>query len=342
MNDGQYEDGPYRIAGRMRRSSRPLPVPRGRRTSLRATVLALLSLCALGLVFASSALADAFTPESGPSENANDIDTLYKILFFMGLAVIALVWGLLFYSLAKFRARRRAVAPQIRGNSPLELGWTAGAASLVAIIALITFVMLGGIKNPARSGPDGLAEASGQFAVLNQPPPEGGRGLDVKVGGQQYFWRFQYPNGAVSFHDLVVPRDTTVTLEITSNDVPHSWWIPKMGGKADALRGYNNRTWFKATKTGTYPGQCAEFCGANHAAMTASVVVLEPDAYQRWVGDQKKQITAARDAVAKQRAQNQVPGDAAQQAGAGQRGGPSARIPKGTKSQRPGQGPLAD
>jgi cytochrome c oxidase subunit II len=277
------------------------------RHRFRTFALSLLALVVLALVLATGAGADALTPDAGPSRNAVDTDTLYKIVFYMGVAVIALVWGVLFYSLVRFRARRGEVAPQVRGNTPLELGWTIGAGLIVVAISVIAFFFLGDIRNPARSGAPGLAQASEENAALNQPPPPGAKALAIKVGAQQYFWRYQYPNGAVSFHDLVVPKDTTVTLDITSNDVAHSWWIPALGGKADAIRGLTNHTWFKATSTGSFRGQCAEFCGVNHAAMTARVIVLEPDAFQRWVQDQKRLIQQARTAVANQRQQG-VPG----------------------------------
>ena len=70
---------------------------------------------------------------------------------------------------------------------------------------------------------------------------------------------------------MVVPRDQTVMLKIKANDVVHSWWIPKLGGKMDAVPGYTNETWFKATKNGVFEGQCAEFCGAEPRRMTAKV-----------------------------------------------------------------------
>jgi cytochrome c oxidase subunit 2 len=312
------------------------PAHRGRaRRRFPLLVLAFLGAGAAALVFAATAGADAISPESGPSSNAKDIDTLYKIVFFMGLAVIGFVWTVLIYSLFRFRARRGAVAPQIRGNTPLELGWTIAAGVIVIAIATVTFVLLDNIENPASSGPERLAEARGQNAVLDQPPPASGEPLNIQVSGQQFLWRYRYPNGAVSFHDLIAPRDTTVTLDITSNDVAHSWWIPELGGKTDALRGYTNETWFKATETGTFRGQCAEFCGANHAFMTAKVIVVEPDAYERWVEDQKALIDDARQAVATQREQRQVPGQEASQPS----GGSSA--PEGADQQRPGQGPLA-
>ena len=108
---------------------RPMwPLPNfGRARSLPLFAVLLLVLSAVGLVFAAAAGADAISPEAGPSDNAKDIDTLYKIVFALGVGVIALVWGVLFYSLFRFRARRGRTAPQIRGNTTLELGWTIGA-----------------------------------------------------------------------------------------------------------------------------------------------------------------------------------------------------------------------
>jgi cytochrome c oxidase subunit 2 len=276
------------------------------RRRLATLLLATAAALAAGVLFAGTALADAISPEAGPTQNAVDTDTLYKIVFFLGLAVIALVWGFLFYSLFRFRARRwRRPPPQIFGNTPLELAWTAGAGVLVIVIALTTYIMLDNIKNPVPSGPAALAEARAENASLDQPPPPGGKALAITVSGQQYIWRYQYPNGAVSFQQMVVPRDTTVVLSIKANDVAHSWWIPALGGKFDALPGYTNKTWFKATKTGTFKGQCAEFCGSGHAVMTAKVTVLEPEQYRTWVENQKRLIQQAQKEVVGERKQFQ-------------------------------------
>jgi cytochrome c oxidase subunit II len=272
-----------------------------------AVFLAVLAVVAVAaLLFSPAALADAISPEAGPTKNAVKTDTLYKIVLFAGVAVIALVWGVLFYSLARFRARRERVAPQIRGNTPLELGWTIGASTLAVVIATITLLYLNDIRDPTASGPAALADVRGENAAINQPSPPGGKTLPIKVAGQQFLWRYQYPNGAVSFQEMVVPRDTTVTLKITANDVAHSWWIPKLGGKQDAIPGLTNETWFKATRTGTFEGQCAEFCGANHAFMSAKVVVVEPAQYQQWVSRQKQLIAEAQKEGQKQRKQFQA------------------------------------
>jgi cytochrome c oxidase subunit II len=285
------------------------PLARRRSRRLALTLLATGLVLALGLVIAATAGADVFTPDAGPSKNAIDTDTLYKIVFFTGLVVIGIVWGVLFYSLFRFRARRGRRPPQVLGNTPLELGWTIAAGAVVASIALVTYIMLDGIKNPAPSGSASLAEARAENASLDQPPPPAGtKALQITVSGQQYIWRYQYPNGAVSFQQMVVPVDTTVILSIKANDVAHSWWIPKLGGKMDALPGYTNKTWFKATATGTFTGQCAEFCGSGHAVMSAKVTVVEQQAYQAWVVNQKRLIQQAQKEAVELRKQFQQPG----------------------------------
>ena len=102
------------------------------------------------------------------------------------------------------------------------------------------------------------------------PAASAGDRLNITVEGHQYYWQFNYPNGARSIGDLHVPAHTVVYLTIVSPDVAHSWWIPQLGGKTDAIPGKTNHTWFKADREGTYTGQCAEFCGIFHEAMHAS------------------------------------------------------------------------
>jgi cytochrome c oxidase subunit II len=271
-----------------------------------ATLLLLLAALVLVLALPGHAWADLLTPEAGPTENAQKIDTLYKIVFVIGLVVIGLVWAILGYSLWRFRARRGRRVPQISGNTSLEIGWTVAAAGIVIAITIITYTFLDDIRTPQASGPEAVAEARGQVADVSLPPPRGGKPLNIQVSGQQYLWRYQYPNQAVSFHDLIVPRDQTVILTIKANDVIHSWWIPKLGGKVDAVPGYDVQTWFKATETGSFTGQCAELCGTGHAAMTARVIVVEPAAYKLWVDRQKKLIDEARKLAIVQRRELQA------------------------------------
>jgi cytochrome c oxidase subunit 2 len=268
---------------------------------------------AILLVAAVPALADTFTPESGGSPNADKIDTLYKITGAMGLVILIGVEALIIYAVVKFRRRRGSPEPvAVHGNAPLEIGWTIGATVLVAIVSVVTFLFLPGILNPARTGPNGLNVAAGvPTAAVGQEPPPGGKALQIHVNGQQYIWRYDYVGERpltegrplYAYGDMYVPVNTTVTLKIYSSDVIHSWWIPKLGGKADATPGHTNETWFKIPKPGVYKGQCAELCGDNHADMRARVIALPVDQYQAWVENQRKNILAAQSALAQQRKQ---------------------------------------
>lgn len=275
-----------------------------RRLLLAALAAALLALA----VAAPAALADTFTPESGGSSNADDIDTLYKITLYVAIVIFLIVEGTLIWSLVRYRARRRGPeAAQIRGNTPLEVGWTIAAALILVVLTVVTFVYLPDIENPPESGPDGLQASQARFASIDQPPPPGGRPyLRIKVNGQQYLWRYDYPGQQplYSYHTMVVPVDTTVVLEVTASDVIHSWWIPKLGGKVDAVPGHVNETWFKVPpdQAGTtFEGQCAELCGFGHADMRADVRAVTPERYQAWADEQASEIEAAGELLAEQR-----------------------------------------
>jgi len=257
------------------------------------------------LAFAGPAAADVFTPESGGSPNADRIDTLYKITLFLAIPIFLIVEGTLIYSLFKYRARRGGQAEQIRGNQPLEVGWTVGAAVILLILSVVTFLFLDPISEPERSGPD-ISRAV-EVATIDQPQPPGG-GLTIGVNGQQYVWRYDYGGREplYTYHEMVVPTDTTVVLNITSSDVIHSWWIPKLGGKMDAVPGYTNKTWFKISKPGLYGGQCAELCGAGHADMRAVVRAVPPDEFARWTRETRAELREAQEALAAQRREREA------------------------------------
>jgi cytochrome c oxidase subunit 2 len=272
----------------------------------RAVAPALLAL----LVTAVPASAGLILPEAGPTQNAKDTQTLYLIILVLGVIVFVGVEGVLFYCLFKYRARKGRVAAQIHGNTRLEIGWTVGAAVILVFLTIATFVMLPGIKNPAASSIDANGNpvaANAAFAATDQDAPPEGDTLNIKVDGMQYAWQFTYPSiddkKVFAYTDMYVPVDMTVTLDIGSNDVQHSWWIPELGGKMDALPGYTNKTWFKVTEPGTFKGQCAELCGRNHANMYAKVIALPFDEWKAWYDRQAEDITAAEEAAAEGREQ---------------------------------------
>jgi cytochrome c oxidase subunit II len=278
----------------------------------RRLILTLLAVVTGALLLAPVASADLFSPESGGSPNADDIDTLYKFVLAVAIIVFVGVEGVLIYSLVKFKARKGAVPAQIRGNTRLEIGWTVGAAVILVVLATLTFVKLDGIRNPPDSSADGL-----QLADTSRRLPPSGKSLNICVNGQQYIWRYTYAadcedgknlGAPFSYEEMVVPVNTTVTLDIKAQDVAHSWWIPKLGGKMDAIPGYTNHTWFKVPgKFGNKPGgtvffgQCAELCGRGHANMTARVRAVSVEEYQQWLEKHKADIKAAEEQGAAQR-----------------------------------------
>jgi cytochrome c oxidase subunit 2 len=149
----------------------------------------------------------------------------------------------------------------VHGHRRLELIWTVIPVIILCIIGLVVFYELPGIANaPAAADP-----------------------LHITVEGHQFYWQFDYPNGSRSINDLYAPVGQVVDLTVVSPDVVHSWWIPELGGKIQAIPGRTNHFWFKADKQGTYTGQCAQLCGLYHAKMTARVIVGTSADYTRFV-----------------------------------------------------------
>ena len=211
-------------------------------------------------------------PASPTSERIND--TYLYVAIFTGI-ILLLVEGALIYFIWRYRRKRTAGleddAPQIHGNTRLEVTWTVIPVVIVAAIGAFVFYELPGISDvpPATAA--------------------GGR-EDVLVKGYRYYWQFEYPNGAVAVDRMRVPAGTNVKLDITAPDfeVIHSWWIPRLNGKMDAIPGRVNTMWFRAERPGVYPGQCAEFCGLQHARMIAQVEALPQAEFDRWVADRAR------------------------------------------------------
>jgi cytochrome c oxidase subunit II len=285
-----------------------------RRVTLAAAVPAAL---VAFMVMAPNAFAGWFLPESDGSPNAEAIRTLYIIIALIALVIFLIVEGLLIYSMFKFRARKGAVAAQIHGNTQLEIGWTVGAAVILVFLTVATFVLLDDVTNPAASDIDEngnpVANNAAYAATNQKPPPDGSASMNIVVDGQQYVWRYQYPGeeGVFAYTDMVVPVGMTVTLDITADDVIHSWWITELGGKMDAVPGYTNKLWFKipvdaipeGDDTVVYEGQCAELCGRGHADMLARVIGMRWDDYQDWYERKAEEIQEARDEAAARREQ---------------------------------------
>jgi cytochrome c oxidase subunit II len=295
------------------------PVPHKTRRRLRRLATVLPALVLGALVLAPAASAGWFLPESDGSPNADAIRTLYILIAAIGLVIFIGVEGLLIYSLVKFRARKGRVAAQIHGNTQLEIGWTVGAAAILIFLTVFTFLLLDDVKNPAPSQIDAegnrVSAGNNVYAATDQPAPPGdGATMNIRVVGQQYSWTFFYPDvegeeRVYAYNDMYVPVGMTVTLDVQSSDVAHSWWIPELGGKADAVPGYTNKTWFRipvdAIPEGEdrviYEGQCAELCGRNHADMVARVIGLPFDEWQAWREQKAQDLAEAEEEAAAQR-----------------------------------------
>jgi cytochrome c oxidase subunit 2 len=294
------------------------PVPTKTRRRLRRLAAVLPAVVLGALVLAPAASAGWFLPETDGSPNADAIRTLYILIGAIGLVIFIGVEGLLIYSLVRFRARKGRVAAQIHGNTQLEIGWTVGAAAILIFLTVFTFLLLDDVKNPAASEIDaeGNPVASNvRYAATDQPaPPEGSASMNIRVVGEQYSWSFFYPDvegqeRVYAYNDMYVPVGMTITLDVQSKDVAHSWWIPQLGGKADALPGYTNKSWFRipadAIPEGDdrviYEGQCAELCGRNHADMVARVIGLRFDDWRAWRERKAEELATAEDEAAQQR-----------------------------------------
>lgn len=219
---------------------------------------------ALGaLAYAAPALAGngGLAPVAPASENAQGIRDAYWLILIVTGAVFVIVETTLIVFLVRYRRRRgaRYEGAQISNNRNLEVAWTVVPVLLLAAIVAFIFVKLPVIEDaPAASPADSLT---------------------IRVEGHQYYWLFRYPDGQIAVDDMVVPVGKVVTLDVVAPDVVHSWWIPALGGKIDAIPGRTNHTWFKAERTGTWSGRCAELCGAQHALMTASVTAVSRMAF---------------------------------------------------------------
>jgi cytochrome c oxidase subunit 2 len=226
----------------------------------------------LALVFAGLAAAGngGLAPPEPASPNAADIRSVYWLILVVTGGIFVLVEGALFLFVIRYRSRgrpREVEGPQVRGHTNLELAWTAGPVIILAVIAAFVFWKVSDLG--ATSGlPASEASAAKE---------------EITINAHQYYWEFIYPNGAISVDTLRLPFDKPVRLKIVSSDVAHSWWVPALGGKLDAIPGRSNHTSFRATKLGTYPGQCAELCGLLHAAMKSETEVLPVDAYRTFV-----------------------------------------------------------
>jgi cytochrome c oxidase subunit II len=221
------------------------------------------------VVFAHLFAASGLTPVDPDSPNTERIEDLYWFVGFWAALVLLSVAVPLAIFVIRYRSRGRSrtvEGPQIHGSTRLEIAWTVVPVVILLIVTVFTFYKLPGITLDAEAGEDALK---------------------IRVEGRQFYWQYRYPNGVIAIDTLRAPADRLVELEITApeSDVIHSYWVPDVFPKVDAIPGETTETSFRAGP-GTYHGQCAEFCGIQHAEMFATVEVVEADEFDTWLSDQ--------------------------------------------------------
>ena len=217
------------------------------------------------------------------SPPAHEIHRLSLLLFGICAAIFVVVAGLLVYCIARFRRRPgddAAEPPQVYGSNQIELAWTVIPLLIVFVLFLVTTRTL--------------------IAIENATPPADA--LHVRVIGHQWWWEFRYPElDVVTANELHVPVGRATFLTLESADVVHSFWIPQLNGKTDVIPNRVNRMWFQPAVAGTYLGQCAEYCGTQHALMLLRVVAEEPAAFDAWVAAQRQPAAATSEAAGRDR-----------------------------------------
>jgi cytochrome c oxidase subunit 2 len=214
-----------------------------------------------------------FKPESTPADSIYSLSLL--VLAIAGF-IFAFVVGLLIYCISKFRRRANdnSEPPQVYGSSQIELAWTV----IPVLIVLVLFV----------------ATARVIHAIQDAPKPAGA--VDVTVIGHQFWWELRYPElGIVTANELHVPvsdpaHPTPTFLKLLSADTDHSFWVPRLAGKTDLIPNRVNNMWIDPHDVGVYVGQCAQYCGIQHAKMLLRVYVDSRDQFDKWVRDEKQSV----------------------------------------------------
>ncbi len=207
------------------------------------------------------------------SENASSIANLIWVTFGIAAVVFVIVEGVLMLTIARYRNKPGAGMPrQSTGNTAVEIAWTAIPAIALAVVFALTL----GTLNYLTTAPTWAKGASPTQHV------------NVRIIGHEWWWEIQYPDlGITTANEIHVPVGADVSFKIESTDVIHSFWVPQMGGKTDAIPGHINNSWWHVTEAGRFTGQCAEYCGTEHALMRLVVYADPPDTFNAWMANQK-------------------------------------------------------
>jgi len=254
---------------------------------------------AVAALLASSSLPAAALPvdyqtgfQAAASPVMEQIEDFHRLLFYIIVAVCLFVLALLVWIVVKYRAGANAVPSKVHHNTLLEVAWTLIPVIILVLIAVPSFRLL--------------------YFEAVIPKPD----VTIKAIGKQWFWSYEYPGSAAGFtydslglsdtdakkadkprllgvdNPVYVPVNKVIEIDTVGADVIHSWAMPQMGVKMDAVPGRTNHTWFKPTQTGVFYGQCSELCGARHAYMPIELHVVSEADYNAWLADSKKKFAA--------------------------------------------------
>ena len=261
-----------------------------RKTGIGAATAALLAFAALPAAALPVNWGQGFQEAASPV--MEQIESFHHLLFVIIVLVCLFVLALLVWIVVKYRAGANAVPSKVHHNTLLEVAWTLIPVIILVFIAIPSFKLL--------------------YLESNIPTPD----VHIKAIGKQWFWTYEYPGSAAGFtydslglsdadaakagkprllgtdNPIYVPVNKVVQVETIGADVIHSWAMPQMGVKMDAVPGRSNHTWFKATKTGVFYGQCSELCGARHAYMPIELHVVTDAEYAAWLAKSKEQYAA--------------------------------------------------
>lgn len=265
----------------------------GRTIKLGCTALCLMLMS--GSLFAAINTSNGWNMPPGVTDISRDVHGLHMTVFWICVAIAVVVFGVMFYSLWKYRRSQGAKPAHFHENTLVEIIWTAVPIAILVVMAV-----------PAT-------------ATLKKMYDATEADMDVLVTGYQWRWRYEYmdhpeisffsnmstpreqientsekgPNYLVEVDEpLVVPIGKKVRILLTANDVIHAWWVPDLAVKKDAIPGFINETWFKIDEPGVYRGQCAELCGKDHAFMPIVVEALPEDEYEQWVASRLEMASA--------------------------------------------------
>lgn len=222
------------------------------------------------LALAATSILAACSPEhpqstfgyGGPV--ARDQGDLFILIFWIAVAVFIVVEGAIIYAAIRYRRRDDKIPKQVHGNTKLEITWTVLPSIVIAAIAVPTII---GIWEQQRGAPTDM-----------------GNVLEVEAIGHRWWFEFRYPNQeVVTANEMHIPVGRPVNVQLASQDVIHSFWVPKLAGKIDMVPLNDNLLWFIAEEPGVYDGQCAEFCGIAHAHMRFRVIAHTEEGFQQWV-----------------------------------------------------------